>query len=115
MKLLDKQCSIIFENKEYDYNTICHGCSKWLSMLEEKKIEKEGVLIFLDMNEKVLYLLIALLSTNNTYIPVDVKMPQERVHSISDQAMPTIFYLWNGAYVGFIRLFIYFMCHVNVI
>lgn len=90
MKLIDINCSIVFENVEYDYSTIFKGCSKWISTFESKGLTNKRILIYADISEIVLYLIIASLSTNNTYIPVDTKLPIERVNSILEQAEPTV-------------------------
>jgi len=86
MKVIDERCSILFQGREFDYSEIMKRCSRWLSILAEKNQRQGRVLVFLDISEEVLCLLTALLSSDCSYIPVDVKTPVERVLSIMRQA-----------------------------
>lgn len=43
-----------------------------------------------EIDEKVFFLILALLSTSSAYIPVDIKKTKERVNSIIRQVRPDL-------------------------
>lgn len=90
MKIVDEMGSLVYEGKTYTYNDICYGCSKWLSLINRWNTDEKKVLIMGKIDEKVFFLILALLSTNSAYVPVDVKMPRERVNSIVSQVKPDL-------------------------
>lgn len=90
MKIIDEMSSLVYANKIYEYNDICFGCSKWLNFINQRQVKEMKVLIFADVDERLFFLLIALLSTRSAYIPVDTKTPIERVNNIIEQAKPDI-------------------------
>lgn len=90
MKIIDEMSSLVYANKIYEYNDICFGCSKWLNFINQRQVKGMKVLIFADVDERLFFLLIALLSTRSAYIPVDTKTPIERVNNIIEQAKPDI-------------------------
>lgn len=90
MKIINESCSIVYANKIYKYQDICFGCSKWLNLINKFGVNEKKILIFLDVDERVIFLLIALLSTRSSYIPLDTQMPRERIASIIKQAVPDL-------------------------
>ena len=90
MKIVDEMSSLVYEGKIYTYDAICYGCSKWLSLINRQYAEGKKVLIMGKLDEKVFFLILALLSTNSAYVPVDAKTPKERVKSVVGQVKPDL-------------------------
>jgi len=87
MHIIDQNSSLVYENREYKYNQIYAGCTKWLSVISA---DTKKVLIYSEVDEKVIFLILALLGTDCLYIPVDIKTPVDRVNNIIRQTDPDL-------------------------
>lgn len=90
MKIVDEMSSLVYEGNRYTYDAICNGCSKWLSLIGKQYAEEKKILIMGEINEKFFFLILALLSTNSAYIPIDAKTPKGRLNSIVQQVKPDL-------------------------
>lgn len=90
MRIVDESSSLVYEGEKYDFDAICDGCSKWLSLIYRQYSKRGKILIMSECNEKIFFLILALLSTDRAYIPVDIKTPKERVSSIVGQVGPEL-------------------------
>lgn len=90
MEIVNEMSSLVYEGNIYNYDSICMGCSKWLNLINQKYEYGKKFLIMGEIDEKVFFLILALLSTSSAYIPVDIKTPKERVNSIIRQVRPDL-------------------------
>ena len=90
MEIVNEKGSLVYKGNVFTYDSICNGCSKWLNLISRQHEEGQKILIMGGIDEKVIFLILALLSTNSAYIPVDIKTPKERVNSIIRQVKPDL-------------------------
>lgn len=82
-KLMDENCSLIYRNILYDFSEISKKIAKWQYIINNIfKLENNQIMIYTEINEEIICLLCAILSTNNSYVPVDIIVPKQRVKSI---------------------------------
>lgn len=90
MRIVDEMSSLVYDGNRYTYDAVCNGCSRWLSLINRQYAEGKRILIMGEIDEKVFFLILAILSTNSMYIPIDAKTPKERVNSIRSQVKPDL-------------------------
>ncbi len=78
--------SIVCEGHEYDSNTIRTMVNHLKSYISKKFDKNEIVALMMNRNEKLIFLEIALLECNITFLPIDLSIPQERVEYMLSNA-----------------------------
>lgn len=91
MQIINQLSSIKYNGITHCYDEIAKNCSLWLEILKKYKTNRlERVVIYTEVNDKILFLILALLSTEICYIPIDVDTPIKRVKEICKQTDPQL-------------------------
>lgn len=102
-KLLNEKCSLIFKDKYYSYEYISREVAKWQYIIKNQlRLENSTIMLYLEISDEVIFLILAILSTNNGYIPVDINMPYNRLQSMLQQSNVDIV-ITNAEYINLFR------------
>lgn len=91
MRIVSQLSSVKYDGITLCYDEIVKNCSLWLGILKKYRLKRlKRVVIYTEVNDKILFLILALLSTGICYIPIDVDTPIKRVKEICKQTNPQL-------------------------
>lgn len=82
----NEKATIVFEGHEYFYNDIISGVEKISYQVLAKVSRACNIGIYLERSPHIIFTMLALLSTGNVYVPIDISLPEERVNYIVENA-----------------------------
>lgn len=86
MQIINELSSVKYNGTVYCYDEIVKNCSLWIDILKKFNINSlEKVVVYAEVNDKILFLILALLSTKACYVPIDADTPITRVKEICKQ------------------------------